>query len=224
MFERSKVVIDFFYRNSLLYFHYLVVTSNLNERSTPMNIFPKEELLKDFKIKTLVQQAQFEQWLTTLFYINNELSQKWDFVYQEMFYVKFYELTTEGLSYAHKVIEHLTNGKNENKLEWYNQLVNGLTNIKSELLEEEYSYIEYRRHNTCHIFQNSYEHIQDNLKIKKTRKDKDLQLINNELKKMLIKHGSDKNIDIYLNVKLQSKLTNLYVNLQSIYDKKYKSS
>ncbi len=184
-----------------------------------MNEFPKEKFLENFKIKTLVQQAQFEQWLKSLFYINNELIKNWDFVYQEMFYIKLYEVTTEGLLYAHKVFDHLREGENKNKFEWYQELISSLTNIKSGLLEEEYLYIEYRRHNTCHIFQNSYEHIQDNLKIKKIRKDKDLQVINSALKKLLIKHGSDKNTDIYLNDKLQSKLTLLYNRLQSIYNK-----
>ncbi|WP_137404172.1 hypothetical protein [Echinicola rosea] len=156
----------------------------------------------------------------SLFYLNHELTEKWDFIYQEMFYIKFYEATAEGLSYALKVFEHLRGGKNENKLEWYDELINGLTNIKSELGEDEYSYIEYRRHNTCHIFQNRYEHIQDNLKIKKIRKDKDLQKLNIGLKQLLIKHGSDKNIDIYLNTCLQPKLTSLYAQLNKIYNKK----
>lgn len=187
-----------------------------------MDDFPKDEFLRDFKIKMLVQQTQFEQWLRTLFYLNHQLIEKWDFVYQEMFYIKFYEATTEGLSYALKVFEHLRGGENENKLEWYDELINGLTNITSELEEDEYSYIEYRRHNACHIFQNSYEHIQDNLKIKKYRKDKDLQKINIDLKQLLIKHGNDKNIDLYLNTKLQPKLTNLYTKLTSIYNKKNK--
>lgn len=117
-----------------------------------------------------------------MFYLNNELTRKWDFVYQEMFYIKFYEVTTEGLNYSNKVFEHLKNGKNENKLEWYEELINGLTKIKSTLQEREYCYIEYRRHNTCHIFQNSYEHIQEKLKIKKFRKNTDLGKIKNQLK------------------------------------------
>jgi len=96
-----------------------------------MDDFPKDEFLRDFKIKTLVQQTQFEQWLRTLFYLNHQLIEKWDFVYQEMFYIKFYEATTEGLSYALKVFEHLRGGENENKLEWYDELINGLTNITS---------------------------------------------------------------------------------------------
>lgn len=185
-----------------------------------MNDFPKEEFLRDLSIKTLVQHAQFEQWLKSLFYLNNELIKSWEFVYQEMFYLKFYETITEGLVYANKVLEHLKIGNSENKIEWYNELINGINNIKAELSEEELDYIEYRRHNTCHIFQNSYEHIQDNFKIKKNRKDKELHNTNNNLKKIINKYGSDKKIDFFLNSKLQSKLHSLHNRLTKIYDKK----
>ncbi|AWW32139.1 hypothetical protein DN752_19450 [Echinicola strongylocentroti] len=185
-----------------------------------MDRFPKDEFLRDFKIKTFVQQAQFEQWLKSLFYLNNELTKNWDFIYQEMFYIKLYEVLTEGLVFAVKVLQSLEKGYNENKREWYNSLIDGLNEIKHELSKEEKDYIEYRRHGVCHIFQNGYEHIQENLKIKRIRKDEDLHNINARLKQIITNHGSDKNVDIFLNSKLQPKLINLYIRLTKIYDKK----
>ncbi|WP_313579248.1 hypothetical protein [Chishuiella sp.] len=186
-----------------------------------MNEFPKEEFLTDFLRKKIVQEEQFNQWLRILFYLNNELTKKWDFVYQDMFYIKFYEVMTEGFSYANKVFEDLKKGENQNKLEFYEELIKGLTIMKSELQEDEYNYIEYRRHNICHIFQNGYEYIQDNLKIKKEIKGKDLQKIKNEFEKIIDKYGSDKNFDIFLNKKLQPNLTQLYTKLIGIHNKQY---
>ncbi|TRX33269.1 hypothetical protein [Flavobacterium restrictum] len=179
----------------------------------------KEDFKQDFIKKTIVQQAQFEQWLKYFFFLNNELSEKWNFVYQDVFYTKFYELLTEGLIYANKVLESLQKGQNSNKLDWYSKLIEELNNIKSEFTEEEFDYIEYRRHNSCHIFQNKYEHIQENLQIRTERNGRKLQDINISLKKLISKHGSDKDIDVYINSKLQNKLTELYNVLTEIQKK-----
>ena len=189
-----------------------------------MDELAKEEFKRDFIIKTLVQQTQFEQWLRYFFFLNNELIEKCDFVYQDAFYIKFYELFTKGLVYANKVLERLQKGHNTNKFEWYVKLIDGLNNIMSELTEEEFEYIEYRRHNSCHIFQNRYEHIQENLGIKKDRNGKKLQDINASLKRVISKHGSDKNIDTFINSKLQHKLTDLHRVLTEIYNKVHQKS
>ncbi|HVX92532.1 MAG TPA: hypothetical protein VHA74_00265 [Candidatus Dojkabacteria bacterium] len=172
-----------------------------------------EEFKRDFIIKTFVQETQFEQWLKLFFFLNNELSEKYDFIYQDAFYTKFYELFTEGFVYANKVLDALQDGDNEDKRNWYIKLIDGLKNIKSELTDIEFEYIEYKRHNACHIFQNSYEHIQENLRIKKERNGKKLQDIKKGLQELILKHGSDKNIDYHINKKLQEKLKLLYKQL-----------
>jgi len=175
-----------------------------------MTEFPKEEFKRDFIIKTLVQQTQFEQWLQYLFYLNNELTKEYDFVHQDSFYVKFYDAITEGLIYAKKVLKTLEGGSNKEKYSFFINLISGLDDLKSTLDESELDYIEYRRHSASHIFQNQYENIQDDLRIKKERKSKNVQELNSQLQQLLIKHGSDKNIDHYLNQKIQPQLKSLY--------------
>ena len=194
------------------FFHKLLLVGNLTQ-PLHMDRFPIEEFKRDFIKKTLVQQKQFEQWLQSFFFLNNELSEKYDFIYQDEFYTKFYELSIEGLSFANKVLVTLQQGDYDQKRNWYSQLINGLNAIRTELTDPEFEYIQYRRHNSCHIFQNSYQFIQDNLRIKKERNGRQLQDIRKDLQNLLFKYGSDKNIDFYLNQKLQGKLTALYQQL-----------
>jgi hypothetical protein len=178
-----------------------------------MDNFPFEEYKTDFIIKTVVQEKQYEQWLKAFFYLNNELSNKYDFVYQDAFYVKFYELFTEGFTYANRILTALKKGNNAEKLNWYLKFVDGLTSIRAELSDAEFLYIEYRRHSASHIFQNSYEHIQENLRIKKERNGKKLEEIKTEIESLIIKYGSDKNVDEHINSKLQRRITELHKQL-----------
>jgi hypothetical protein len=111
------------------------------------------------------------------------------------------------------VHESLTNGSNVHKTDWYLKLITGLNKVKTSFNDSELFYIEYRRHQSSHIFQNQYEHIQDNFKIKKVRNNKNLKEINDEIKSMIAKHGSDREIDYYLNKKIQPVLTKIYETL-----------
>jgi hypothetical protein len=167
----------------------------------------------DSVIKSLVQEKQFEQWLKLTFYLNEKLLKEYDTIYQDAFYVKIYEVLTEGILYATKVHESLTNGSNVHKTDWYLKLITGLNKVKTSFNDSELFYIEYRRHQSSHIFQNQYEHIQDNFKIKKVRNNKNLKEINDEIKSMIAKHGSDREIDYYLNKKIQPVLTKIYETL-----------
>ncbi len=175
-----------------------------------MDNFPIEEFKRDFIIKTLVQEKQFEQWVRILFFLNNELTNKYDFIYQDAFYTKLYELFNEGSVFINKILNSLNFGDNDEKRNLYSNLIDSLTQIRADLTEAEFEYIQYRRHNSCHIFQNSYEYIQDNLRIKKERSGRKLQDIQKDLQDLISKHGSDENIDFYLNKKLQGKLSALY--------------
>jgi hypothetical protein len=178
-----------------------------------MNDLAEKEFKRDFILKTLIQETQFEQWLKISFYLNSKLNEGYDIIYQEAYYVKIYELFTEGLEDAKYVYENLEKSNNINKKKWYFEFINGLDRIISNLDESEFLYIEYRRHISSHIFQNQYEHIQNDLKIKKLRKNKELKEIRNKLKSIILKHGSDKAIDEYLNKKLNSQFTQLYKSL-----------
>lgn len=167
----------------------------------------------DFIIKTFVQQEQFEQWLKFLFYLNDNLQKEYDAIYQDAFYVKLFETLTTGLKYAQEVHDNIMQVENEKKKLWFNELINGLKTIKDNLDDFEFLYVEYRRHNASHIFQNSYEHIQDDFRIKKVRKNRNLDEINNKLKYLISKYGSDRGVDDYLNKKLQPILTEIYKTL-----------
>ena len=180
-----------------------------------MNDITIKEFKQEYILKTLVQQTQFEQWLKFTFYLNSKLHKEYDTIYQDAFYVKIYEVLTEGLEYANKVYRSLMQGNNVQKTIWYLNLINGLGKIKSDLDESEFLYIEYRRHIASHIFQNQYESIQDNLKIKKFRKNNNLKEINEKLKSMIVKYDSDRKIDDYLNKKLHLELTKIYDSLIS---------
>ncbi|MBN2410161.1 hypothetical protein JXQ31_00630 [candidate division KSB1 bacterium] len=177
----------------------------------------KFQFTRDYIVKTLKQEKQFEQWLKITFYLNSKLQEEYDSIYQVAFYVKLYEVLTEGLNYAVKVYEALKKGNNLIKRQWYSTLIEGLNKIKSNLDETEFLYIEYRRHSSSHIFQNQYEHIQNDLRIKKHRKDKNLKEINDRIKSLILKHGSDRKIDDYLNNKLQLNIMKIYEDLIAIH-------
>lgn len=174
----------------------------------------EDQLRIEIIVKTLVREIQFEQWLKTLFFTSDYLLTSYDLTYQESFYIKFYELLNDGFNYANEVLLALEITDNEKKKKFYSTLIKGIANIKSLLSEIELDYIEYRRHTACHIFQDSYEHIKDSYEIRSTRKNKPLDDINVNLKKLIKKHGSDRDIDDYINLKLQKELTNLYTELK----------
>lgn len=178
-----------------------------------MDKFPFDEFREDFIIKVFIQEKQYNQWLNSFFYLNNELSKKYDFVYQEAFYIKFYELLTEGIEFANDILSSLKIENNDRKFDWYSKFVDGITSIKTELSNPEFLYIEYKRHCASHIFQNSYEIIQKNLKIKKERNNKNLSEIRTEIQNLITKYGNDKNVDMHINSLVQQKITNLYNNL-----------
>jgi hypothetical protein len=115
--------------------------------------------------------------------------------------------------FANKILDALQNGENDTKRNWYVNLIDGLNSIKSDLTDQEFEYVQYRRHHACHIFQNSYEYIQDNLRIKKERNGRELQEIQKGLQELILKHGSDKSIDYHINEKVQKKLAALYKQL-----------
>jgi len=174
----------------------------------------------DFFIKTFVQEKQFEQWLRRFFYLNHELNIKYDSIYQDSFYVIFYELVTEGLDYAIRIMNFLDKGNNSEKIQWYAELVNGLSDLKLTFSKKEFEFIRYKRHNASHIFQNFYENnVFENGKIKS---DKELNHIlqidkyKSDFRNLLSKHGCDRNFDIYMHRKLYAKIVEMYKKLEKI--------
>jgi len=85
-------------------------------------------------------------------------------------------------------------------------------------------YIEYKRHNACHIFQNHYEQIQEKGKIIRLRKKKDLVQIDNDFQSILEKYICDAGFDAYITTTLYPILNDLYRDLQSINIKEEKDN
>jgi hypothetical protein len=173
----------------------------------------KEEDKIEFTYKILNQKVQFEDWLVIFFHLNDSLNKKFNSVYQSSYYVKLYELLTEGLEYAKHHMEISKKVQNERLGNWYETLVNGLLNLKKEISEDEFEFIHYKRHHACHIFQDSYE-------IQLNKKD----IINRnkgfELKKqfysLILIHGTEENFDKYIFKKLNPKIVSIFKQLESI--------
>jgi hypothetical protein len=173
-----------------------------------------EQFKRDYGLKVLVQESQFTQWLQFFFYLSQELHKEYDSIYQDAFYVKLYELLTEGVAYAEDVKSNVTPGINDEKIKWYKTLIAGLTNLRSLFSDEEFEFIQYKRHSASHIFQDKYEiGIKKNGSLKTHYKDESLADISLRFQTILLTHGSDKNFDLYVTRKLYPVLSKLYTEL-----------
>jgi hypothetical protein len=168
-------------------------------------------------LQTLANQELFGQWLQRFFYLNQELQNEFDSIYQSSFYVSYYELVTVGLDFSKNVLNHLKQNENLEKQEFYNEIIRGLSDLKSTFSESEFEFIEYKRHSSSHIFQSHYEYkITDNLKIQSKRKGKPIEDINKKFYEILLKYGFDAGFDEYMRNKLYPKITELQSNLIQI--------
>ncbi|MCK0192971.1 hypothetical protein [Arenibacter sp. F20364] len=176
-----------------------------------------EKLKLDYILQTFADKELFDQWLRNFFYLNSELRKEYDAIYQNSFYIVFYELVTVGLDYSKSVLGNLKNSQNMEKNDFYKELISGLKDIKSEFSESEFEFIEYKRHSSSHIFQTGYQKkILNNGTIKTKRKEKLLDVLNSQFYKILIKHGFDRGFDEYMNSKLYPKIMGLHERLEKI--------
>jgi len=173
----------------------------------------KPEDTYDFTLKMFTQKAQFEQWLRIFFYLDNRLNSEFDSVYESSYYIKLYELLTAGLDYANDALNVLRNINNKNLENWYETLVAGLVALKDEISETELEFIRYKRHNACHIFQDSYE-IKINKKdlIERTNRFN----LKQQFHQLLDKHETEDNFYKYLFSKLHPISEKIYKDLQII--------
>lgn len=176
-----------------------------------MNKNEIENLKFETILQTLANEELFAQWLRYFFYLNSELHKGYNTIYQNTFYVVFYELITVGLPFSERVLEHLDNSENLEKKDFYKELIQGLKKLKSEFSESEFEFIEYKRHSASHIFQNGYEKkLLNNGTIKTKRGKKLLDVLNYEFEKILITHGFDRGFDEYMNSRLYPKIMELH--------------
>lgn len=175
-----------------------------------------EKLKVEIVLQTLADEELFGQWLRRFFYLNEELNREYDSIYQSSFYIVFYELITVGLEYSKKVLGHLKNSSNSKKKNFYLELVNGLTNLKSLFSESELEFIEYKRHSSSHIFQTRYQNrITETNKIITKRKGKLIDQLNKEFRGILVEHGFDRGFDEYMIRRLYPKVIELHNKLDS---------
>lgn len=182
--------------------------------------------IEEFKIeyiqKAFIQEKQFYQWMMSVFKLNIELNEEFSYNSSDLFVVKFVQFINEGENYCKYIMPILTRSDN-NKIHFFQRILDFILSVKSKFPIEELDYLEYRRHNICHIFQNGYEVIQSDLKIKSKLKNRSLEEINNNIINLL---GTEEN-----EFKLQKKLFKKYyifieklrTDLQEI-QKKYKIS
>jgi len=135
-----------------------------------------------------------------------------------MYYVSLNQLMKEGVPYVENVTRLLKNGENKHLKEWFNTLQNSLYKIKELLPENEWEYIEYKRHNVCHIFQNQYEQIQDSGNIKSNRNNKKITEIDKNFQSILLKYKLDDGFDKHITTTLYPILNDLYNELKRIHD------
>lgn len=167
----------------------------------------------DFVLKTVTQEVQFGQWLKLLFYVNQRLQEQSDAVFHDAYYTKLYEALKKGLPYAEKVAEALQNGSNVTKRLWYDTLIVGLQEIKAAITDDEFAFIEYKRNNACHIFQNKYERIQDDGSTKETRNGINIEELQKIIMSLMVEHDGEHNLNAYLYKKLYPLFSRLYQQL-----------
>lgn len=174
------------------------------------------EHLKDFLLKTFVQQDQYTHWLSALMRLSEELNKEYNRYYQQLYYVKLYQLMDEGLAYSKSVVESIKDESSYKSI-WHSAIINSILSIKKMLPEEELDFIEYKRHNVCHIFQNGYEVVQNDGRIKQKKGDKNIKELGASLHRVLLKYGDDKGFDEYLTKKLYPILKELFERINAIH-------
>jgi len=139
---------------------------------------------QDFKFKytrkTFIQEQQFYQWLQILFRLNIEINEEYNHNSADLFVVKLVQFLNEGKNYCEIIIPQLIESNN-NLHHFFQCILEFIEQFKINISVAELDFLEYKRHNICHIFQNGYEPIQNNLKVKTHLKNRQLTEINKNL-------------------------------------------
>ncbi|HBL33128.1 MAG TPA: hypothetical protein DDZ96_04825 [Porphyromonadaceae bacterium] len=183
------------------------------------------KLLTDFHVQAsaeiFTKKIQYEQWLGKLFYLNDALHKQYDLFYQELFWIVLYQLLTEGNNqYLNKTVILVKKINEPYEKKWYNRLRKGLLELKDQFTTVEFEYLEYRRHNSCHIFQQDYSVFKkdNSLKNKKEQNRKKRSVINIELEffSVLQKYGGDTGFDTHFRIVLYPIINQLNIDLNTI--------
>lgn len=91
-----------------------------------------------------------------LFVLDDMLATKYNWYYQELFYVKLVSFFVDSLSYVKEKAYPLPNDKVVSK--WFECFWNWRERILQSLSADELIFINYRRHRAAHTFQDGYEY------------------------------------------------------------------
>lgn len=176
---------------------------------------------REITLKVLVQHEQFDDWLRRFFFINESLHKEYDSIYQQAYYIYLHGLITEGVAHLEEIVDAIHSADDTSKTDilhhkWNEILLNTLCEIRDSFSAEELIFIEYKRHNSTHIFQEGYEPVQRNGRIKTKFKNANLVQLWNQIGDVLGQYGGDQGFDEYIISKLYPLLSKLHNNLQDI--------
>ena len=170
----------------------------------------------DLIAQDYLKRELFFQWLRRFFFINNELENEFDSVYQNAFYVSFYELVTEGLKYCNETLTKLNETNSTRDIELFENIIEGLNEFKSIFSISELQFIEYKRHSASHIFQDHYEkRFSENGKLIDKRKGRNIDDVNTELNAELLEKDFDSGFYDYMFKKVNPLITKLHKRINN---------
>lgn len=156
-----------------------------------------------FYQERIFETKQFNNWIEQIFEIKLKLEKTHDEIYQETFYVKIYDFITVGKEFLENIISKIEANHNldpNNNIYNTNKLLLLIINeINNQFTPIELEFIEFRRHNSSHIFTKGYNLIKDDLKVKEKFKNKKLEDIHSNFDSIFLKHKSNPDFDKYFN-------------------------
>lgn len=125
-----------------------------------------------YELRSTNQFYQFFDWINETYILSEQIrgNDQINFVYHKLYVIKLYELLVEGKNYSFKMANKSTEYQDKKAFEL---IYNSLNQIKKTITDPEFEYLRYYRNNICHIFQEGYELIKEDLTINK-RKGKPL--------------------------------------------------
>ncbi|WP_400071958.1 hypothetical protein [Zobellia russellii] len=149
-----------------------------------------EEFKYQYVKKGIVQELQFLQWLHSLFILNVEINKEYNHNSAELFIVKLVQFLKEGDEYCQNIIPKIPTS-DIFKIQLFQRILKFIEDFKENIPLAEFDFLEYKRHTICHIFQNGYEPVQRNLKVKTLLKNRELSEIDNNLKDIISSEKSE---------------------------------
>lgn len=90
-----------------------------------------------------------------LFVLNDMLAQRYNWYYQELYYIKLVSFIDESIKYIEDLKASI--GNSDLFVEWLDCVREGIDTILSNISEDELVFIHYRRTRAAHMFQDGYE-------------------------------------------------------------------